>query len=139
MLITIETLVNASLEQVWTAWITPDDINQWNAALDTWHTLNSRNDLRVGGTFSFRMEAKDGSMGFDFEGTYTEVIPQQRIEYVLGDNRRVSVSFEAEGGGVRVVERFETEDVNSAELQRQGWQAILTNFARYVEAKGTSA
>ena len=139
MQITIETLVNASLDKVWTAWITPDDINQWNTALETWHTLNSRNDLRVGGTFSFRMEAKDGSMGFDFGGTYTEVIPQQRIEYVLGDNRGVSVTFEAVEEGIRVVERFETEDVNAAEMQRQGWQAILTNFARYVEAKGTSA
>jgi len=135
MKITIETLVRSDLEKVWSAWTTPDDINQWNAASDDWHNPRSENDLRVGGNFRYRMEAKDGRMGFDFEGTYTEVVPEKVIEYVLGDQRRVSVTFEPGEGGVRVVETFEAEDANSAEMQRQGWQAILDRFAAYVEAK----
>lgn len=135
MKISIETLVNSNIGKVWSAWTTPADINQWNAASDDWHNPKSENDLRVGGKFCYRMEAKDGQMGFDFEGTYTKVAPEKVIEYVLGDNRAVSVTFEAVNGGVKIVETFEAEDSNSAEMQRQGWQSILNRFASYVESK----
>lgn len=135
MKITVETLVRSDVGKVWSAWTTPSDINQWNAANDNWHNPRSENDLRVGGQFCYRMEAKDGQMGFDFEGTYTRVVPQQVIEYVLADNRTVTVTFEPVDGGVRIVETFEAEDANSAELQKQGWQSILNRFSVYVESR----
>ena len=135
MNISIETIVKSNIGKVWSAWITPADINQWNAASDDWHNPRSENDLMVGGKFCYRMEAKDGQVGFDFEGTYTKVVPEKVIEYVLGDNRAVSVTFEPVNGGVKVVETFEAEDANSAEMQRQGWQCILNRFASYVESK----
>ena len=135
MKISIQVTVNSSLEKVWSAWISPDDINQWNAASDDWHNPRSSNDLRVGGKFCYRMEAKDGSFGFDFEGTYSKVEQNSMIEYVLEDGRTVSISFTQEGGKVKVVETFDAEDENSAELQRQGWQAILNRFAVHVESK----
>jgi uncharacterized protein YndB with AHSA1/START domain len=133
--IKIETTVNSNIAAVWSAWITPEDINQWNFASDDWHNPRSENDLRVGGQFSYRMEAKDGSMGFDFEGTYTKVIENEFIEYILGDDRSVSIEFIPVKDGIKVVEIFDTEDENSAELQRQGWQSILDNFAKHVESK----
>ena len=133
--ITIQTMVNSSIENVWTAWTTPADINRWNAASDDWHNPRSTHDLRVGGKFSYRMEAKDGSMGFDFGGTYTKIVHEKLIEYVLGDGRTVSVAFEQVPGGITVVETFDAEDSNSAEMQRQGWQSILNRFGSYVEAK----
>jgi len=135
MQITIQTTVNADIDSVWAAWTTPDDINQWNAASDDWHNPRSSNDLRPGGRFSYRMEARDGSFGFDFEGTYTQVVPQKLIEYVLGDDRSVTIRFEPTETGVQVVETFQAEDVNAAELQKQGWQSILNHFAAYVESK----
>jgi uncharacterized protein YndB with AHSA1/START domain len=135
MQITIQTTVNADIDTVWAAWTTPDDINQWNAASDDWHNPRSSNDLRPGGRFSYRMEARDGSFGFDFEGTYTQVVPQKLIEYVLGDDRSVTIRFEPTETGVQVVETFQAEDVNAAELQKQGWQSILNRFAAYVESK----
>ena len=131
--ITIQTTVKSSIAKVWAAWTTPEDINQWNAASDDWHNPRSTNDLRVGGKFSYRMEARDGSMGFDFEGTYTKVVPEKLIEYVLGDGRTVSITFEPVQGGITVVEAFDAEDVNSAEMQRQGWQSILDRFGSHVE------
>lgn len=139
MQITIETTVRAPLEAVWRAWTTPDDIVQWNAASDDWHTTRAAVDLRVGGAFSSRMEAKDGSAGFDFEGTYTEVEPMVRIAYAMADGRRCVVEFREEDAGghgrvVHVREAFDAEATNPIELQRQGWQAILDAFARYVEA-----
>jgi uncharacterized protein YndB with AHSA1/START domain len=133
MRITVETLVNASLNTVWEAWNNPDDINQWNAASDDWHTTRSTVDLREGGKLSARMEAKDGSAGFDFEGTYTRVVPQKLVEYRMTDGREVKVQFSEFEDGVRVTETFEAETENELELQRQGWQAILDNFARHVE------
>jgi uncharacterized protein YndB with AHSA1/START domain len=136
MKITVETLVNADPGTVWDAWNTPEDIERWNAAQEDWHTTSSRVDLREGGSFSSRMEAKDGSVGFDFEGTYTRIVPQQVVEYRMADGREVSVEFMTRPGGVLVKETFDAESENSPELQRQGWQAILDNFARYVEAKG---
>src|SRR5690606_32505446 len=102
MQITVETLVKADLETVWSAWNDPEDIRQWNAAADDWHTTQSRVDLREGGTFSARMEAKDGSAGFDFEGTYTRIVPRQLIEYEMSDGREVRVEFTEVPGGVRV-------------------------------------
>ncbi len=133
MKITVETLVKASLDSVWDAWNNPDDINQWNAASDDWHTTRSTVDLREGGKFSARMEARDGSAGFDFEGTYTRVVPQKLIEYRMEDSREVKVQFSEVGEGVRVRETFDAETENDPELQREGWQAILNNFARHVE------
>jgi uncharacterized protein YndB with AHSA1/START domain len=136
MKITIETRVKADLNAVWAAWNNPQDIKRWNAASDDWHTTQSSVDLREGGRFSARMEAKDGSAGFDFEGTYTRVVPRKLIEYRLTDARHVTVEFAERPDGVLVKETFDAEGENEAELQRQGWQAILDNFARYVEAKG---
>jgi uncharacterized protein YndB with AHSA1/START domain len=134
MKITVETTVAAPIEDVWRAWTTPDDIMQWNAASDDWHTTNATVDLRVGGIFSSRMEAKDGSMGFDFAGTYTKIVHHELIEYSLEDGRVVLVEFAAGHNGVTVRETFDAESANAAEQQRQGWQAILNNFARHVEA-----
>jgi uncharacterized protein YndB with AHSA1/START domain len=136
MKITVETLVKADPEKVWNAWNSPEDIKQWNSAHESWHTPTSTVDLREGGTFSARMEAKDGSAGFDFGGTYTRVVPGQVIEYRMGDDREVTVEFVEGADGVLVRETFDAESENSPELQRQGWQAILDNFGRYVEAKG---
>lgn len=131
--ITIEALVHAPLNVVWERWTTPDWIKQWNAASDDWHTPSATNDLRVGGTFTCRMEARDGSTGFEFGGTYTDVVPYKNIAYTLGDNRKVEVSFEETADGVRVRETFDIEHENSAELQRAGWQSILDNFKKVAE------
>jgi uncharacterized protein YndB with AHSA1/START domain len=133
--ITIQTAVKSDIGKVWSAWTTPQDINQWNAASDDWHNPRSSNDLRVGGKFCYRMEARDGSTGFDFGGTYTKILPDKLIEYVLDDGRTVAVSFEAADGGIKVVEAFDAEDEHSAEMQRQGWQCILDRFRSYVEQK----
>jgi len=132
MKITIERLVHAPVGAVWRAWTTPEDIEQWNAASDDWHTTKATVDLRVGGSFSSRMEAKDGSMGFDFAGTYTKVVKHQRIECSFGD-RALVVEFEAGADGVTVRETLDAESTHTVEQQRQGWQAILDRFARHVE------
>ena len=136
MKITVETLVKAEPGRVWDAWNTPDDIMQWNSAHESWHTTRSEVDLREGGTFVSRMQAKDGSEGFDFEGTYTRIVPGQSIEYRMSDGREVTVEFAEAPGGVLVRETFDAENEFPPEFQRQGWQAILDNFGRYVEAKG---
>ena len=135
MKITVERVVRARIEPVWDVWNSPADIKQWNTAQDDWHTTRSTVDLREGGKFVSRMEAKDGSGGFDFEGTYTRVVPQQAIEYRMSDGREVKVEFVERADGVLVKETFDAETENPAELQRQGWQAILDNFGRHVEAK----
>lgn len=135
MKITIEVLINADMDSVWRAWNTPADIMQWNAASDDWHTTSSKVDLREGGTFVSRMEAKDGSMGFDFAGTYTRVIPHKLIEYAMSDTREVSTKFVLENGKIKVQSTFDAEGENDPEYQRQGWQSILNNFARHVEAQ----
>ena len=134
MKITVETLVKADLKTVWEAWNNPQDIKQWNAASDDWHTTQSTVDLREGGRFSARMEAKDGSAGFDFEGTYTRIEARNLIEFRMSDGRNVKVEFAESAGGVLVRETFEAESENEPELQRQGWQAILDHFARHVGA-----
>ncbi|MBI1201970.1 MAG: ATPase [Rhodopseudomonas sp.] len=131
--ISVETTVSAPVERVWAAYTTPDDIKQWNAASDDWHTTSASVDLREGGAFSSRMEAKDGSMGFDFAGTYTKVEVCKLIEYKFGD-RHARVEFSPVGGGVRVSVTFDAEGQHSLEQQRAGWQSILDSFKRYVEA-----
>lgn len=138
MKITVETRVNASLTRVWDAWNNPADIEQWNSAQEDWHTTHSTVDLREGGKFLSRMEAKDGSEGFDFEGTYTRIVPHSTIEYRMGDGREVQVEFRESDAGVLVRTTFDAENVYPPEVQRHGWQAILDNFARYVAA-GRSA
>jgi uncharacterized protein YndB with AHSA1/START domain len=135
MKITVETVVDGTPGKVWDAWNDPADIRQWNSAQDDWHTTQSTVDLREGGKFSSRMEARDGSMGFDFEGTYTRVVPREAIEYRMSDGREVTVEFLKRPGGVLVRETFDAETENSPELQRAGWQAILDNFARHVKGK----
>jgi uncharacterized protein YndB with AHSA1/START domain len=131
--ITVSTTVNAPSAKVWSAYTTPDDIKQWNAASDDWHTTKSTVDLRVGGSFLSRMEAKDGSFGFDFSGTYTKVVPLELIEYSFGDRVGV-VEFASVDGGVAVRVTFDAETQFPVEQQRQGWQAILDRFAKHVEA-----
>ena len=134
MKITVETVIKAPITKVWDAYTTPEDIKQWNAASDDWHTTKATVDLREGGTFSSRMEAKDGSFGFDFAGTYTKIVPHKLIEYTFGD-RSGAVEFVTSVNGVTVRSTFDAEKEYSEEMQRQGWQAILSNFAKYVEAR----
>ena len=135
MKIIVEKLVRAPASRVWSAYTTPADIMQWNAASEDWHTTSATVDLRVGGIFSSRMEAKDGSLGFDFAGTYTKIEPQRLIEYTFGE-RTCVVEFLPVGHGVNVRVTFDAEAENPVEMQRAGWQAILDNFARHVEAGG---
>ena len=133
MKITVETTVDAAPAEVWRAWTTPADIKQWNAASEDRHTTEAEVDLRVGGAFRSRMEAKDGSMGFDFSGTFSEVVPERRIAYALEDGREVVVAFEARDGGTHVRETFDADETHLADQQRAGWQAILDDFRRHVE------
>jgi uncharacterized protein YndB with AHSA1/START domain len=135
MKIGVETSVNAPIDRVWSAYVTPTDIIQWNAASDDWHTTKSTVDLREGGEFSSRMEAKDGSFGFDFAGTYTRIVPQELIEYEFG-GRHARIDFVPGENGVTVSVAFDAEEQNPADMQRQGWQAIIDNFKRHVEAMG---
>lgn len=134
MKVTVETVVLAPIGIVWHTYTTPEDIVQWNAASDDWHTTTASVDLREGGAFSSRMEAKDGSQGFDFSGTYTRIVPQRLIEYTFGD-RRGRVEFDETSDGVRVRVSFDPETTFPIEYQRSGWQAILDNFARHVAAR----
>ena len=134
MKITVEARIAAPVDEVWRAYTTPEDIKQWNAASDDWHTTAATVDLRVGGAFSSRMEAKDGSMGFDFAGTYTNIVKHELIEYSFGD-RTGQVEFAPDSNGVNVRVTFDSESTHSTEQQRDGWQAILNNFKRHVEAK----
>ncbi|SLJ99461.1 Uncharacterized conserved protein YndB, AHSA1/START domain [Novosphingobium mathurense] len=131
--IKVETIIAAPIEKVWQAYTTPEDIVQWNAASDDWHTPSATVDLREGGIFSSRMEAKDGSMGFDFAGTYTRIATNRLIEYEFG-GRHARIEFTPATEGVRVRVTFDPEAENSIEMQRGGWQAILDNFKHHVEA-----
>jgi uncharacterized protein YndB with AHSA1/START domain len=132
--ITVETTVNAPVEKVWEFWTKPEHITKWNNASDDWHTPRAENDLRAGGSFVSRMEAKDGSFGFDFGGVYDDVQENKYIEYTIGDGRKVKVDFTSEGNATKVVETFEAENTHSIEMQRGGWQAILDSFKKYTEA-----
>ncbi len=129
--ITIQTQVNAPVEHAWKCFTSPEDIVQWNQASPDWHTPHASNDLRAGGKLSWRMEARDGSMGFDFWGTYEEVVPHEKLSVLLGDGRRWSIRFTPQGAATLVEESFEAEGENSLELQRNGWQAILDSYARH--------
>ena len=131
--IRVNTIVDAPIEKVWKQWTSPEDIILWNHASDDWHSPRAENDLRIGGRFSYRMEAKDGSVGFDFWGIYDQVIIHKLTDCTLGDGRKLEVAFTAKGDRTEVVETFEAESTNSIELQRIGWQAILDNFKNYAE------
>jgi uncharacterized protein YndB with AHSA1/START domain len=134
VVVTIETTVNAPISKVWECWTGPNHITKWCNASPDWHTPSASNDLRVGGEFTTRMEAKDGSFGFDFGGVYTTVINNERIEYTLGDERKVKILFESTADGIKITESFDTENQNPVEMQRAGWQAILNNFKFYTES-----
>jgi uncharacterized protein YndB with AHSA1/START domain len=131
--ITIEALINADVKKVWECYTKPEHITKWNFAVDDWHCPSAENDLRVGGKYKARMEAKDESFGFDFEAIYDEVVDQKKISYTIGDGRKVTSTFENLGDKTKVTTIFEAEKINSLELQQQGWQAILNNFKKYVE------
>ena len=132
-IITVQATIQAPVEKVWDCWTNPKHIVQWNAASDDWHTPKAENDLRTGGKFTSRMEAKDGSMGFDFEGVYDEVKTNERIVYTIGDGRQVQIAFDSNGNETTVTERFEAENTHTIEQQQFGWQSILSNFKKYVE------
>lgn len=136
--ITVETLVQARPQEAWAAYITPDHITKWNYASDDWHCPSASVDLREGGQFSSRMEAKDGSVGFDFAGTYTAVVPSERIEYDFGDRHAV-VTFVPEGDQTRVAVSLDPETDHPADQQRSGWQAILDNFAKHLAGLNRAA
>ncbi len=132
--ITVSTVVDAPVARAWEAFTHPEHITQWNFAAPEWCCPSAENDLRVGGEFSSRMEAKDGSFGFDFAGVYTDVQPLESFSYALGDERRVTVSFEAISSDLtKVTEVFDPETVNPEEMQRGGWQAILDNYKKHTE------
>lgn len=131
--LTVATTINATTEKVWKSFTDPHHITKWNQASPDWHSPWSKNDLRVGGAFSTRMEAKDGSMGFEFEGIYDEVQENKYIAYTLGDGRKVTVTFSKEGDATKVTETFEAEETHSLEMQQGGWQAIMDSFKNYTE------
>jgi uncharacterized protein YndB with AHSA1/START domain len=134
MKITVEVLVNADLQHVWNCFTQPEHIMQWNHAGDDWHCPAAQNDLRVGGSFSYTMAAKDGSFSFDFGGTYTAVNAMNGFDYKLGDERTVQLVFSKEAEGTRVTETFDIENENPAEMQQMGWQMILNNFKKHAES-----
>lgn len=131
--ITVSTTVNIPIEQAWTIFTTPKHVIEWNAASADWHTTSAENDLSVGGTFSYRMEARDGSFGFDFFGVYDVVEHHKFIQYTLGDNRKVEITFTPIESVTKITEVFEAETENAIELQQYGWQMILDNFKAYAE------
>lgn len=131
--IMVEAIIHAPLKKVWKFWVGPEHIIKWNNASDDWHTPRAENDLQTGGKFSYRMEAKDKSFGFDFNGIYDTVKPHEQIDYTIEDGRKVNVSFIQNGNDTKVIETFEAENENSVELQHDGWQAILNSFKNYTE------
>lgn len=132
--ITIDTMIDAPVERVWRAYSTPADITQWNFASDDWCCPSAESELKVGGNYKARMEARDGSLGFDFEAVYEEVEPHEALTMVMSDGRKARTMFDAVGGQTKVTTTFDAEEQNSIDMQRDGWQAILNNFKRYVEA-----
>lgn len=132
-MITVEGTVAAPVEKVWNFWTLPEHITQWNNASDDWHTTRAENDLRPGGTFLSRMEAKDGSFGFDFGGVYDDVKTNELIAYTIGDGRKVITTFSKDGKETKVVTNFDAENENSIEMQKGGWQAIMDSFKKYTE------
>lgn len=132
--ITVETTVKQPIDVVWESWTLPQHVMKWNNASADWYTPSAENDLRIGGNFSYKMAARDGSYSFDFSGTYDEVIIGKKIAYTIGDGRKVVIEFTESDGYVRVVETFEAEGTHTIEMQRSGWQAILDNFKKYTES-----
>lgn len=132
-MITITTQINATKEKVWECWTNPIHVKEWNQASSDWHTPSAESDLKIGGKFVYRMEAKDGSFGFDFWGVFTQIEPHSRLKFTLGDERKVEVEFKEDDGGVLVIEQFEPELENPVEMQQMGWQLILDNFKSYTE------
>jgi uncharacterized protein YndB with AHSA1/START domain len=131
--VTVEATVNAPVEKVWEYWTTPTHIMKWNQASEDWHTTKSENDLRTGGTFSSRMEAKDGSFGFDFGGVYDDVKTNDTIAFTMGDGRKVDIKFTTNGNKTTIVETFDPENTHPVDFQKQGWQAIMNAFKKYTE------
>ena len=131
--ITISASVKAPVPIIWECWTKPEHIKKWNNASDDWHTTSAENDLKIGGKFTSRMEAKDGSFGFDFWGIYDEIEPNKKIAFTLGDGRKVKVTFETKDGQTDIVETFDPESTHSIDMQRTGWQAILDSFKKYTE------
>jgi predicted 3-demethylubiquinone-9 3-methyltransferase (glyoxalase superfamily)/uncharacterized protein YndB with AHSA1/START domain len=134
-IVMVQTRIDAPVELVWKLWTSPGDIIKWNYASDDWHTPRAVNDLRTGGRFSFRMEAVNGSEGFDFEGEYERIIPYEEISYRMDDGREVTILFTRNNGRTKIIETFEPEKINAIEKQQEGWQVILNNFKRYAEVK----
>lgn len=132
--IQIEAVISSPLSKVWSYWTEPKHITQWNFAIPEWQCPSASNDLRVGGKYAARMEAKDGSFGFDFEAVYDEVVPQKKLTYTIADGRKVTTTFEVQGEATKVITVFVAEKQNPIEMQRGGWQAILNNFKKYTEA-----
>ena len=132
-MIKVEATVNAPIQKVWAFWTSPEHIVNWNNASEDWHTPKAENDLHVGGKFVFTMAARDGSVSFDFNGTYDEVVEHQAIEYTIEDGRKVKITFKSAGDRTEIIETFEAENQNPPELQQAGWQAILDNFKKYTE------
>src|SRR5437879_2044772 len=134
--ITVEATVKVPVEKAWKLWTGSEHITHWNFASDDWHSPKAENDLRMGGKFNYRMEAKDGSFGFDFGGVYDEIKTNELIKYTIGDGRKATITFSGNGNETRITETFEAENVNTIEMQQGGWQAILNNFKKYAEAEG---
>ena len=134
-MITIETIINAPLDQVWKAFNSPEDIVKWNQASDDWHCPKAENDLQVGGKLNSTMAAKDCSFQFEFEAKYDEIIPNKFFRYYIADGRKVEINFHEENNLTKITEKFEPESQNPTEMQQQGWQAILNSFKNYVESK----
>ena len=132
-MITVQSTINASIEKVWELWTAPKHVMKWNNASEDWHTPFAENDLKVGGKFKYTMASTDGTMRFDFEGIYTNVVNPSLIEYEMADGRKVKIVFEKDAEGIKVIESFDPETVNPEEMQKNGWQAILDNFKKYVE------
>jgi uncharacterized protein YndB with AHSA1/START domain len=131
--VTVQAVIQAPVDKVWRYWTEPEHITKWNQASDDWHSSRAENDLRVGGKFNTRMEAKDGSAGFDFFGVYDVVQPHEKISYTLGDGRKVDITFIDQGSATHVIETFDAEGTHPVEYQRAGWQAIMDNFKKYTE------
>jgi uncharacterized protein YndB with AHSA1/START domain len=136
--ITVSAMINAPVKTVWNLWTGINHIMHWNNASDDWHTTRVENDLNIGGKFLSRMEARDGSVGFDFTGVYSKILPYELIEYKISDGRSVRITFASNGNGTNVEESFEAEKTNPVDIQRSGWQAILNNFKKYTESYGKS-
>ncbi|MDP3681036.1 MAG: SRPBCC family protein [Flavobacterium sp.] len=132
-MITVQSTINASIETIWELWTAPKHVMKWNNASEDWHTPFAENDLKVGGKFKYTMASTDGTMRFDFEGIYTNVVNPSLIEYEIADGRKVKIVFEKDAEGIKVIESFDPETVNPEEMQKNGWQAILDNFKKYVE------